>query len=131
MAEVEVAPEVAPATTKVYATEPAFNKKFRESKAKEIIEAVLKAKLTGVNYHPDNTSTVTREIADEIKIKLKELELEKYKYVVQVVIGEQRGEGLQMGCRCFWDKNTDNYAKHEFTNESLFCIAAAFGVYLY
>ena len=60
-----------------------------------------------------------------------ELELEKYKYVVQVVIGEQRGEGVKMGCRCFWDANTDNFATAEYSNSSIFCVACAFGVYLY
>lgn len=30
--------------------------------------------------------------------------------VIQVVIGEQRGEGIKMGARCFWDQNTDGYA---------------------
>mmetsp|Transcript_29700 Transcript_29700/g.41018 ORF Transcript_29700/g.41018 Transcript_29700/m.41018 type:complete len:118 (-) Transcript_29700:83-436(-) len=116
---------------KEFATEPAFDQKFRQGKAQEIILEVLKAKLNNVTYHADNTSTWTREIADDIKLKLKDMTLERYKFVVQVVIGEQRGEGVRMGCRCFWDPNTDNYATAEFSNASIFCVAAAFGVYLY
>ena len=50
---------------------------------------------------------------------------------IQVVIGEQRGEGVKMGCRCFWDVNTDSYAQESFENKSIFCVAAAFGIYLY
>ena len=47
-------------------------------------------------YNQELTSQWTREIADEIKNKLKsELELPRYKYVVQVLIGEQRGEGVR------------------------------------
>ena len=98
---------------------------------KEIIGSVLRDKLTGVVYHGDNTSLWCREISDEIKQKLKTLGLERYKFVVQVVIGEQKGEGVRMGCRCFWDPKTDNYAEEGFTNESIFAVAAAFGVYLY
>ena len=88
----------------------------------------------------------------------------------QVVIGEQRGEGVRMGCRCFWDPDTDAYAEDTYRNvrrfgtrtwrrttaqrarrrrpivpaslpplrplspcwqDSLFCVAAAFGSYLY
>eukprot|EP00965_Chrysotila_dentata_P130591 4317224-Pleurochrysis_carterae.AAC.4 len=49
----------------------------------------------------------------------------------QVVIGEQRGEGVRMGARCFWDTDTDSYAEETYRNDSLFCVAAAFGVYLY
>ena len=47
------------------------------------------------------------------------------------MIGEQRGEGVKMGCRCFWDANTDNFATAEYSNSSIFCVACAFGVYLY
>ena len=104
-----------------------------------------------------------RSLADEIKSRLKtELELPRYKFVVQVVIGEQRGEGVRMGCRCFWDPDTDAYAEETYRNvsgptafepptysptasrrsrgawrplpvwqDSLFCVAAAFGSYLY
>ena len=70
--------------------------------------------------------------ADEIKSRIKsDLELPRYKIVVQVVIGEQRGEGVRMGCRCFWDPDADSYAEDTYRNDSLFCVAAAFGVYLY
>jgi len=41
---------------------------------------------------------------------------DRYKFVVQCVIGEQRGEGVKMGCRCFWDSDTDNYAQDVFMN---------------
>ncbi|KAL3910331.1 MAG: hypothetical protein SGPRY_009096 [Prymnesium sp.] len=48
-------------------------------------------------YNPELTAQWTREIADEIKNKLKmELDLPRYKYVVQVLIGEQRGEGVRV-----------------------------------
>jgi len=59
-------------------------RRFRASKVKEIIGAVLKAKLSNVTYHGDNTSLWCREIADEIKGKLKTMGLERYKFVVQV-----------------------------------------------
>lgn len=50
--------------------------------------------------------------------------------MVQVVIGEQRGEGVNMGARCLWDPNSDDFAQEAFINESLFCVAAAFGCYV-
>mmetsp|Transcript_21199 Transcript_21199/g.37761 ORF Transcript_21199/g.37761 Transcript_21199/m.37761 type:complete len:121 (-) Transcript_21199:75-437(-) len=115
----------------LFAVEPPFLEKFKESRAREIMAAVLKSKLTGVAYHADNTSTWAREIADEIKSKLKDEGWKRYKFVCQVVIGEQRGQGTRMACRCFWDQNTDNFAQETFSNESIFCVAAAYGVYFY
>ena len=84
-----------------------------------------------LRYNPELTAQWTREIADEIKNKLKnDLELPRYKYMVQVVVGEQRGEGVRMGCRTFWDRDTDAYASETFTNDSIFCVATAYAVYL-
>ncbi|CAN0039697.1 unnamed protein product, partial [Scytosiphon promiscuus] len=59
-----------------------------------------------------------------------DMNLARYKYVVQVVIGEQRGEGVRMGSRCFWDSDTDNVASETYINDSIFCVATAYAVYL-
>lgn len=114
-----------------FALEPAYANKFKSSRAKDIINSVLVARLSGQSYHADNTSSWAREIADDIKNKLKDESWTRYKFVVQVFIAEQRGEGVRLACRGFWDQNTDNYAHDTFSNESLFCVATAFGVYLY
>ena len=49
-------------------------------------------------------------------IKKTELNLSRYKYIVNVVIGEKRGEGVRMGTRCFYDADTDNMAQDTFVN---------------
>ena len=41
----------------------------------------------------------TREISDEVKHQLKALNLDRYKFVVQVVLGEQKGEGVMYAPR--------------------------------
>lgn len=45
--------------------------RFLPTEAKKIILGVLQAKLHNVQYHADHSSTLAREIADEIKHKLK------------------------------------------------------------
>ena len=75
-------------------------------------------------------SQQTKRLADDINTKLQELGLPRYKYMVQVVLGEMRGQGVQMGHRCFWDSSTDNFVSEKFMNDSIFCVATAYGVYL-
>jgi len=116
---------------KAYQVEPSYSQKFKEKEAREILQSVLKNKLTGCTYNADATSALTREIADDIKQDLKSKEWPRYKYVVHVVIGEQKGEGLQIACRAFWDSNTDSLAKEVFENKSLFAVATAYAVYYY
>ena len=117
---------------------------------KEAIHTVLNATLAGQVYEPEYVGDWSKEISDNIKAKIKELGYDRYKVesllkteivhminqpscqiVVEVVIGEQRGEGVRMGTRCLWDSDTDNFASDVFMNDSLFCCAAAFGIYYY
>ena len=110
---------------------PEYANKFKASKVKEMLAVVLNEKLRDQKFNADSTTQWTKEISDEIKSRLKDMALDRYKFVVQVVIGEQRGEGVRMGARCFWDEGTDNYAQEVFMNNHLFCVAAAFGIYFY
>lgn len=52
------------------------------------------------------------EIIDSVA-SISELNLPHYKYIVNVVIGEQRGEGIKIAARCLWDSDSDG---HVFDN---------------
>ncbi|XP_060096917.1 dynein light chain Tctex-type protein 2B [Heteronotia binoei] len=121
----------AAAPVRTYNLRPAFQHKFRSSVAKECIRAVLKEDLASVQYSPEEIPILTKQLSEKIRDSLKEKGFQRYKIVVQVVIGEQRGEGVNMAARCFWDADTDNYAQDVFMNDSLFCVAAAFGCFYY
>lgn len=116
----------------LYSVRPSYKDKFPPTEVKKIISSFLSEFLSDKSYNPELTSQWTREIADGIKGQIKQqLELPRYKFVVQVVVGEQRGEGVRMGCRCFWDADTDAYADETYRNDTLFCVAAVFATYLY
>lgn len=114
-----------------YMIRPNFLYKFRPADVKETIHIVLNEMLADKQYDAEETTNWCKNISDEIKNRLKDKGMERYKFIVQVVIGEQRGEGVKMACRCFWDSDTDNYSQDIFMNDSLFCVAAAFGVFYY
>eukprot|EP01012_Entosiphon_sulcatum_P066804 TRINITY_DN961_c0_g1_i1.p2 TRINITY_DN961_c0_g1~~TRINITY_DN961_c0_g1_i1.p2 ORF type:complete len:142 (-),score=37.39 TRINITY_DN961_c0_g1_i1:132-557(-) len=122
---VEVAPDA-------FSLRPNHKKKFRPAQVRELIKRVLQQRLEAQqDYSVDNTAAVTKDIAEQLRESLKELQYDRYKFIVHVVIGEQRGEGLKMGCRCFWDSDTDNYAEEMYMNKALFCVASVFGIYHY
>ncbi|KAM4772185.1 dynein light chain Tctex-type protein 2B [Rhinophrynus dorsalis] len=114
-----------------YTIRPNFQHKFRSTTVKECIHSVLKEELNNKQYVPEEVPSLTRFLSETIKDKLKDMGFDRYKMVVQVVIGEQRGEGVKMAARCFWDADTDNYAEDIFMNEYLFCVVAAFGCFYY
>ncbi|XP_054839479.1 dynein light chain Tctex-type protein 2B [Eublepharis macularius] len=124
-------PGSASSSGRAYSLRPAFRHKFRSPVVKECIHEVLKEELAGVQYNPEEIPSITKFLSEKIRNALKEKGFLRYKIVVQVVIGEQRGEGVNMAARCFWDADTDSYAQDVFMNDSLFCVAAAFGCFYY
>ncbi|NXU75162.1 TC1D2 protein, partial [Oreotrochilus melanogaster] len=71
-----------------------FPDRFKSSTIKECIHAILKEKLANVQYVPEEMPQLTQSLSETIKDRLKEEGFDRYKMVVQVVIGEQRGEGV-------------------------------------
>uniref|UniRef100_A0A3B4H384 Tctex1 domain containing 2 n=1 Tax=Pundamilia nyererei TaxID=303518 RepID=A0A3B4H384_9CICH len=139
-----------------YHIRPNHQQKFRPAVVKECIREIVRERLSGVQYNPEEVPELTRSLADSVKDKVKNSGFDKYKLVVQVVIGEQRGQGVKMSSRCFWDADTDSYAEDVFMNvsallshnfitrvrflkstlivfpqDSLFCVVAVFGSYYY
>lgn len=112
-----------------YQIKPKQREKFRPSQAKEIINQVLEQKLKNLTYN--DIQNVIKLVADEIKYKLKDLQLPRYKFMVNVIIGQQKGQGVRVGTRCFWDYDTDSMASQYYINDSLFCLVTVYGVYLY
>ncbi|KAI9599388.1 tctex1 domain protein 2 [Syncephalis fuscata] len=110
---------------------PTFAQKFRPAVVTTLIQQLLKEKLESASYDAETASDTAKEIADILKNKLQELDLSRYKYVVNVIIGENSGVGARMDCRCFWDMDTDKMVKETFANDSLFCVVTVFGAYLY
>ena len=56
---------------------------------------------------------------------------ERYKYIVQVTVGENNGQGMKVQSRCVWDEDTDDAAYVSYMTESLFVVVVAFAVYMY
>lgn len=62
---------------------------------KDLITQVLNDHLKGREYDVNESGSWTKEIATAIKAKLKELKLPRYKFLVQVIMGEMKGAGVR------------------------------------
>lgn len=110
---------------------PDLKDKFRPSLVKEVIHGILEEKLTGFVYEAEAAEELGTTIAKVVRDKMTEMNFPRYKYVVSVVIGELRGEGVKVGARCLWDADTDNYSSAMFLAETFFCTATVFATYYY
>lgn len=83
------------------------------------MQEILLEELNGKVYSAESAKDWTTNIANVINRKVKEMKWKRYKHIVQVIIGEQRGAGLKSGVKCVWDSETDNFASEVFTNVSI------------
>jgi|ETNmetMinimDraft_14_1059893.scaffolds.fasta_scaffold167475_1 hypothetical protein len=51
--------------------------------------------------------------------------------MVQVMLGHNEGQGVQVGNRNFWDKETDYYCQESYISEEVFCLVIVYAVYYY
>ncbi|CAL1593488.1 unnamed protein product [Knipowitschia caucasica] len=114
-----------------YLIRPNHQDKFKPAVVKECIREIVREQLTGVRYDSEEVHQLSNTLAISIKDRVKKAGFDRYKLVVQVVIGEQRGQGVKMSTRCFWDADTDSFAEDVFITENLFCVAVVFGSYFY
>ncbi len=57
------------------------------------------------------------------------LNFPRYKIVVQVVLGQNKHQGVKVASRCLWDTENDSFASATFTNETLWATVMVFGLY--
>ncbi|KAM3729030.1 Dynein light chain Tctex-type protein 2B [Dirofilaria immitis] len=110
---------------------PTNQEKFRATVGRRILEEVLAENLAGHIFESNNAEQLSNSLADKIRNRLKELNLPKYKYIIQVILGEERGQRVRAHGACMWDSDTDSAAHHVYSNEHLFCEATIFAVFHY
>ena len=106
--------------------------RFPAAAVRELLRALLAERLAPTAAKDwKYSSEGTKPLADAIRARLKALHLPRYKFVVHVVVGENRGQGFKLASRCLWDAACDDLATESYTNDNIFAVATVFGVYLY
>ncbi|KAG0225629.1 hypothetical protein BGW42_004209 [Actinomortierella wolfii] len=92
----------APSNRDSFSLRPTFMEKFKPQVASKFMQQILQDTLVNKTYNAKEN-----------------MELNRYKYVVNVVLGENLGEGARMDARCHWDQESDGYAQAFFSNNRL------------
>jgi tctex1 domain-containing protein 2 len=69
--------------------------RLKPSAIEEIMQRVLRQHLAESKYDQEAVTDWTKTIAQSIKDELKATNLPRYKHIVQVVIGENKGAGVR------------------------------------
>ncbi|CDI82518.1 Tctex1 domain-containing protein 4, related [Eimeria praecox] len=108
-----------------------LNRRFPVKAAEEVMASVLQSKLKGEAYSADQASQLAKNLGASLRDALTALSRPRYRIGVAVDLGEDCGQGIRVGSRCFWDSKTDSVARAVYTNSSIFCVATAYAVYQY
>ena len=84
-------------------------------------------------YNPEDAMQLNKEICDEVKYQLKDdkLNFKRYKILVHCIIGEKKGQGIKIGCRCMWDVTCDSMVSASWESDGVYAFVIAYGVYFY
>mgnify|MGYP000126607810 FL=1 len=103
--------------------------------ARAAIKASVDKRLTNFDCEDPkegDVSQLSKDLADDSKKAVRSLNRDgRYKYLIQVISGQNKGQGVRMGSRQFWDKDTDNLASVTVIKKDMFLTVVCFAVYLY
>lgn len=101
------------------------------SELRRHIRELLHKKFDLAQYEHDMVQTSAKEVADAVKSRLKEMNRFKYKYIVQTMIGQNKGQGIKMANKCFWDSANDYLITEHYSNDSFFAVVIVYIIYHY
>lgn len=97
-----------------------------------MIQKLVEDRVAQGTFTNEQLPALTKELADKSKNALKSLEMDKrYKFIVQVICGQNTGYGIRMGSRQFWDNTKDDVAYVTVQKENFYVTVCAFAIYLY
>lgn len=103
--------------------------KFSAGKVEKFMQPLLESYLDGRTYESKECSQLSKGITEAMKTRVKDMDFHRYKFIVNVTIGQNRRQGFQYASREVWNPETDNYATVFYQNSSLFAVATIFALY--
>lgn len=103
--------------------------RLQRHKLQEILRSLLKERMEGQQYDPRQAAQTAKHIAEDLREKVKALGYERYKLVIQVTLGQKKGQAMRIVSRCLWDSSTDTFASEYYENDSLYCVCHVYGLY--
>ena len=78
------------------------------SRIKEVIDSCL-----GQFGEDEFSSSMSRTIAETVKLQVKECIAERFKVIAEAFVYEDRGQAIRIVSKCLWDKDRDVMVQSE------------------
>lgn len=105
-------------------------RRFREDPVTSKIDSILTNKLADVEYDSEVCRSLTVTLTDDILAMVKQFEFDRYKFIVNVYIGEKKKHDVLIVSQGLWDMERDGWASASFENYSIYATASVYAFYL-
>ena len=112
-----------------YRMHPDSDYKFNASRVEKALHGILESFLDNEVYEARKCARLTQSLTDVIKARVKEMGFPRYKFVCNVVVGQNMNQGFRSSARSIWNTDTDNFATATYTNPSMFAVASVYATY--
>jgi len=92
-----------------YRMEPDDDHKIDLIRIRRIATSVIDAAIAGYKYDANHAKQFTVSLAERIRNQIKQLPFSRYKIVIEVSIGQKKGQDLRITSRCLWDLKWDRH----------------------
>jgi hypothetical protein len=89
--------------------EPEDDHKVDLARLRRVATSVIETAISGYKYDPNQGKQFSLALAERIRGQIKQLPFQRYKIVVQVSIGQKKGQDLRVASRCMWDLKWDRH----------------------
>ncbi|XP_070781545.1 dynein light chain Tctex-type 1 isoform X1 [Enoplosus armatus] len=100
---------------------------FVVDEVSKIIQESVEAAIGGNAYQHSRVNQWTTSVVEQCLSQLSKLG-RPFKYIVNCIIMQKNGAGLQTASSCFWDNSTDGSCAVRWENKSMYCIVSVFGL---
>ena len=92
-----------------YRMEPDSNHKLDIGQLRRIATNVINTAIYGYKYDANRVKKFSSGIAERVRNDIKQLSFSRYKTIVQVIVGQKKGQELLVASRCLWDLQWDRH----------------------
>ncbi|GAW81231.1 conserved Plasmodium protein, unknown function [Plasmodium gonderi] len=94
------------------------------------LKALFNKDLKNIVFTCDNKKEITNNLSNLIKNHLKGLTLNEYKIIVEILLNENKEQGINVSTRLFCDKESDFFFKESINTDSYSCFVVVYLIHV-
>jgi hypothetical protein len=109
--------------------EPDDEHKVDIARLRRVATSVIETAISGYKYDSKQGKQFSLALAERVRSQIKQLPFQRYKIVVQVSIGQKKGQDLRVASRCIWDVKWDRHLTITKETQDAYVTVTIFLVY--